>query len=387
MKGSVGYDRTVRRYYVSWYHEPIGKTVKLWYYHGNKNIPFRKGKQGKELANGMLSQMRGDYENKVFRLEKYTNRASDVVPYLLKWLEAVEPSIAPGTFHDYKGSVHNHLVPFFTRRGVQLHEIQYDVVVELMNGLDLEGKGKWNTVYVLHRCLRYAHKSGRIPVMPQFPEKHEYQITEPVIKWLPSNRQQAIIKAITLDDQPIFWWLKYHLRRPGEACVLHKEDYGGGVFVVHRGLSYHKEIERTKDKGVHYIPAVSDFLPFIEIEKEKQRKAGIVSPYFFVPSAGVKYRGRHLLRYSLKVLGKIWKDACKQVGEDIDMYSGLKHSTASQMVNESGYDLGEVQIAGDWATLEAVKKYAKVEVSARKALLERKVLTLHETARNKEGKE
>jgi hypothetical protein len=177
------------------------------------------------------------------------------------------------------------------------------------------------------------------------------------------------------------------LRRPGEACVLHKKDFDGNVFLVHRGLSYHKEIERTKDKHVHYVPAVSGFLQYIEMEKRKQKAMGLVSPYFFVPASTWKYRGKPLLRYSLKVLGKIWKEACKKVGEDIDLYSGLKHSTASQMINESGYDLGDVQIAGDWSTLDAVKKYAKVEVGARKALLERKVAKirparkLHETAR------
>ena len=390
MKGSVGYDKSVRRYYVSWYHE--GKTIKLWYYHADKNIPFRKGKQGKELAQRMLDQMRGDYENNVFRLEKYTNRTSDVIPYTEKWIEAVKPTLAPGTYHDYKGCIKNHFTPFFEKRSVQLHEVQYDVLTELMTGLPLEGKGKWNTMYVLHRCLRYAKKAGRIPVMPDFPEKETYQIAEPIIKWLPSDRQEAVIKAIPQDDQPIFWWLKYHLRRPGEACVLHKQDYTEGVFLVHRGLSYHQETKSTKDKAVHYVPAVSAFLPYVDLEQVKQHRAGIVSPYFFVPASGWKYRGKPLLRYSLKVLNKIWKEACKKTGESIDLYSGLKHSTASQMINEEGYTLGEVQIAGDWATLDAVKKYAKVEVSARKALLERKLTKigsarkLHDSARNTEEK-
>ncbi len=270
---------------------------------------------------------------------------------------------------------------------MQLHEIQFDVLTELQSSLDLEGKGKYNVMYVLHRCLRYSKKSGRIPAMPEFPEKCTYQIVEPIIKWLPSDRQAAVLKAIPLEDQPIFWWLKFHLRRPGEACVLHKQDFDGSIFLVHRGLSYHKEIERTKDKHVHYVPVVSEFLPFVKTEQEKQRKAGIVSPYFFVPSSRWKYRGKPLLRYSLKVLGIIWKEACRRAGESIDLYSGLKHSTASQMINEDGYDLGDVQIAGDWSTLDAVKKYAKVEVGARKALLERKVAKirparkLHETAR------
>ncbi len=112
MKGSVGYDKGVRRYYIAWYDEASKRTIKLWYYRGDKSLPFLKGKQGKKLSETMLAQMRGDYENKVFRLEKYMQRASDVVPYLRKWLETIEPTIAPGTYHDYKGSIENHLVPF-----------------------------------------------------------------------------------------------------------------------------------------------------------------------------------------------------------------------------------------------------------------------------------
>lgn len=47
--------------------------------------------------------------------------------------------------------------------------------------------------------------------------------------------------------------------------------------------------------------------------------------------------------------------------------------------------LDEVQMAGDWASKESVKKYAKVKVSARKALLEGKVIKL--TKKEKKGNE
>ena len=93
MKGTIGFDRKSERYYVAWYHEPLRRTVKLWFYHGDINIPFKKGKQGKELAQRMLDQMRGDYENGVFRIEKFSSKASDVVPYLKAWLEAVGPTM------------------------------------------------------------------------------------------------------------------------------------------------------------------------------------------------------------------------------------------------------------------------------------------------------
>lgn len=43
-------------------------------------------------------------------------------------------------------------------------------------------------------------------------------------------------------------------------------------------------------------------------------------------------------------------------------------------MNEYGYSIDEVQIATDHARRESVKRYAKVEVSARKALLEKRII-------------
>jgi hypothetical protein len=48
-------------------------------------------------------------------------------------------------------------------------------------------------------------------------------------------------------------------------------------------------------------------------------------------------------------------------------------------VNEHGYSIHDVQMATDHARLESVKKYAKVEVSARKALLEKKVIKFNDS--------
>ena len=32
----------------------------------------------------------------------------------------------------------------------------------------------------------------------------------------------------------------------------------------------------------------------------------------------------------------LWHESCEKVGEDIDMYSGVKHSSCSQYINEEG---------------------------------------------------
>ena len=365
MKGKVGYDPKMKRYYVLWYHAPMKKTVKIWFYRGIKV-------ESKGLAEKLLSAMQGDVENGVFRLEKYTQGETDVIPYLRSWLEAIRPTLAPATYKDYRNSIENHLVPFFSQKTLQLNEIQHDTLMELLVSIKRRGKGKLNVMYCLRACLDYAWRANRIQSVPPFPKKKNFQITEPVIQWLPSERQEAIINAIPIEHQPIFWFLKYHLRRPGEAMALRKEDFDGSVFTIHRGFSDKQPIEKTKTGETHLIPAVSAFLPYLKIEEEKQRKHGVISPYLFIFPHGKK-EGRH---YTIVTLERIWKNACEQVGEDIPLYQGTKHSTASQMINELHYSQSELQMAGDWARLESVKKYGKVESSARKVLLEGKVVPL-----------
>jgi hypothetical protein len=65
----------------------------------------------------------------------------------------------------------------------------------------------------------------------------------------------------------------------------------------------------------------------------------------------------------------------------------VKHSSRSQMINEYGFSIHEVQMATDRARLESVKKYAKVEVSARKALLEKRIIKFKRSGMKLERKE
>ena len=367
MKGSIGFDKRSERYYVNWYH--AGKCYKLYRYKGQM---MRDGKMGKELADKLLSAMQNAIENGTFRIEQFTETEYDIIPYLGTWLEAIKHTLTPGTYKDYKNSIKNHLVPFFQVKALQLHEIQYDTLIELLGSIDREGKGKLNVMYCLHACLLYAWRSRRIPAIPPFPERKHYQIVRPAIEWLPSERQEAVIEAIPPEHQPIFWFLKYHLRRPGEAMALRKEDFDGVTFTITRGVSDGQMVDRTKTGEVHIVPAVSSFLTYIDVEEQKQKHYGIISPYFFVHPHG-KQEGKH---YTHKTLSTLWQTACKTTGENIDLYHGTKHSTASQLINEEGYSIYDLQMAGDWARLDSVKPYGKIEVSARKAILERKVISL-----------
>ncbi len=364
MKGKIGYAAHVKRFYVSWYNSQDQRTYKVYQYKGFKL-------SSRDLAEKLLASMQGDVEKGVFRIEAYTKAGGEIIPYLREWLKAIKGTITPATYKDYENSIENHLVPFYeTRPFLQLHDIHFDTNMELLAAINRDGHGKQNVMFCLHACLVYAWKAERIPSVPPFPDKKDYNIIEKPIDWLPEARQKAVIEAIPKEHQPIFWFMKFTVRRPAEVMSLHKADFNGEVFLVHRSFSSRKLIAKTKTGEVHHVPLTDDFAPYLDVEREKQVSLSIVSPFVFVNPGG-KTPGKP---YTHKVLSDLWHAACGKTGESIRLYQGMKHSTCSQYINEYGYSIYEVQMATDHARLESVKKYGKVEVATRKALLEKKIV-------------
>ena len=365
MKGSIQQHSKYKYYYIAWSEKGKLHTISRY-----KGFLCRDGEisgmTGKEMAVRLLSLMRNDFENGTFRIEKWKGETpSDIIPYLWKWLEEDGKSLSPATHKDYENSIKNHLIPWFEKNNYQLHELQYDVLCRLLNDINRTGKGKKNVIYCLRRCLVHAFKSNRISVMPIFPEEKKYNIVDPVIRWVSELRQKAIINAIPIEHQPIFWWLKYHLRRPSEAMALHRIDYDKeqDAFIIRRTFSNKQLVQHTKTHKIHIIPCHSEFKKIM-----KGMPIRIDSPYFFVNPNG-KLEGKH---YALFTMEEIWHQACEKVGEAIDMYSGLKHSSCSQYINEKHYSLDQVQMLTDHARRESVKKYASVMLDEKRRLMEGK---------------
>lgn len=61
------------------------------------------------------------------------------------------------------------------------------------------------------------------------------------------------------------------------------------------------------------------------------------------------------------------------------MYDGLKYSSCSQYVNEKHMSISDLQTITDHARMDSVKRYAKVEVSRRRELMEGKVVSIKKT--------
>ncbi|HOS28693.1 MAG TPA: hypothetical protein PKY45_14385 [Deltaproteobacteria bacterium] len=379
MKGSVR--PHARGYWViDWYHN--GKHERFYsdFLHGGGKFWMRHHDKAKcigyEMASRCLNQMRTDWEaycrgERAFDINKYRGSYTDVIPYLQTWLKTKEGKVMPGTFKLYSGSISKHLIPFFERHPVQLHEIQKDTIDLLVSELTCSPKTKKNIVNVLHACLVDANISNRIPKMPGFPKKGDYQITKKPILWITEAEKDAIFEHIPEEHLPIFWWLRLSWRREGEAIALLKKDYDPRIdaFVIHRGVSNRKIVEKTKDGEIHVWPCDERFKPYLK-KILKQRE---FSPFMFT-CQGSRREGK---RYTREILMKAWKDACAKVGIVIDIHRGLRTSGASSAINEFNWSLEEAQIHGQWSKVDTLKEfYGKYDLERIRGLQKRMVIPM-----------
>ena len=367
MKGSVGISKG--QHFVRWYNPEIKRDIKIYRYLGFKLDSER-------MAKKLLLAMQTDVEKGTFYLEKYKQQGfADTVVFIESWIDTID-GLSKATEKGYRSYIKNHIKPFFEKHNqISLPDIQIDILRKFRKTLQEKGlspKMQWNIMFCVHAILGSAWESRRIPALPPFPKKKEYGFQEKVIKWLPSDRQINVLENIPVEHQPIFYFLKYHFRRPAEACALHKDDYSDGIFKINRSISAGELTGRTKTGEIHTIPCHPYFEKYLEIEKEKQIRAQVISKFLFINPMARK-AGK---RYTNESLNILWKTACKKAGETIDMYSGLKHSSCSQFINEQGGSESELQIITDHARIESVRNYAKTEVKRKKELMMKNIVKI-----------
>jgi site-specific recombinase XerD len=363
MHGSAHFKSDRRQWVVAWSWE--GKRYQISRYKGRlmtQTHPDKRKDQGYVDAGRLLAQMQGDVENGVFRIEKFTGkRWTDVIPFCEQWLETKQNK-KPSTIALYSNFIRNHIKPFFESHPFQLHEVQLDTLDALRMSLDMNPWSAYLCMSTFKQVLDYAWRSKRIPEVPPFPRKSEYQIQDKPIRWLSSEKQWKIIEAIPDEHKPIFLFLKYHLRRPAEAMALLKSDYNrfNKSFTIHRSISADSVVEATKTGAVHVIPCHALF--------QDRTKALLMEaqdgPFLFTNRLA-RTPGK---RYTHKALALIWKRACEAAGEDIGLYSGLKHSSCSQYIN-GGMQMLELQMITGHKKTDSLKKYCSVDIEYIRSLM------------------
>ena len=385
MRGSIGYHEQRDVYYIQWYlrkeeNDGIkGKKVKIYYRNGDLMY-------SPKIAEKLLNTMRSDHEKGTFRIEKYTRTdVSDIKSNLESWLEIKRnDDKKPGTIKDYTNSIYNHIIPFFATKHPQLmlNDIKSAHILMLKASIKRAPKGKFNVVSCFQTFMGYCKDNDLIHNMPKFPSKKSYGIKIPPINWLCEADQIKVIEKIPPENQDIFWWLKYHLRRPNEAFALRKSDYkkDKDAFEISYGVSARQLVDLPKDDTVHDVPCHSEF-------KERMKNLpenDILSPFYFTCKTS-RQPGK---RYTDTIFNRLWNKACEDAGIDLPAYSGLKHSSCSQYINEKKLSESELQVITGHARLESVRRYGKTDLSRKRELLEtKKVVDLAEEREKRQGNE
>ena len=458
MKGKIYYQRDRNRWRVYWYDQKARKDRFIYRYKGQfmacsafkmkgrqlvldnrgRPIPDKEKCQGYAMAQKLRALIQGRWEQHQngecqFRIEEFTRHGwTDVVEYYHKWIEdAVKPRRKPATVKAYESYGRNWIEPFFTERPVQLHEVEADTLISLLNfivkglrkketispntklileihkmepafsGAEIQrkikaehgikmspswvrrvifshktdswraaageknvGKTALNIMSALHKMMDYAHRAKRIPSIPPFPKKEDFELKPREIEYLSAGDLRRVNAHLPPHAIPIFRWLQMHFRRPGEACTIHKTDYDpiNEVFKVRRALSAREEVDSVKTNWkksrIHYVDCDPDFVA----TANRMLNQNLDSPYLFVNPRARRESGR----WTLEALRNIWYRACDDADvERIWVYRGTKHTACMDFLENGGSD-DELMILTDHANRESVKAYREITLNRKR---------------------
>jgi integrase len=221
--------------------------------------------------------------------------------------------------------------------------------------LALNGSPKYvfNIMSCLHKMLSDALDWGDIKQMPKFPK---IEVPEPDIKTIDLDQQDAIINAIPDQmDRAFILFTAREMIRPSETRALWWEDLDlkHDRVTIRRHFSLNELRLTTKSKNIKILPLDGEVK---EILKSLPRH--ITSPFVFHKKG--KAFGESWAR-------KLWKRVSLQMGIDIPLYQGTRHSTATEAVNRVGMDMVQ-EFLGHTRT-NTTRRYAKVNVNGLKKVL------------------
>ena len=117
-----------------------------------------------------------------------------------------------------------------------------------------------------------------------------------------------------------------------------------------------KLVKTTKTHRVRPLPRFSRFDSMLEQMPKR------LSPFIFTRS----WDGKH---YTQKDLNKLWNEACKAVGVEINLYNGLKHSTGMHLL-EKGVAKEMVQKIYGHTRPDMTDRYCDFQTKQMKVVLE-----------------
>lgn len=226
------------------------------------------------------------------------------------------------------------------------------------------GKTAINILYAFHSMMDYALRTCRIKSIPPFPKRENFPLAPRKIEYLSPEEFDCVLSKIHPAHIPIFRWLKFHFRRPGEACAIKKSDYDpvNESFLIHRAISARQLVDSVKTNWKNQRCHLIDCDPEFVATANRLLRENQDSPFLFV-NRNARKEGK---RYTLESLRNIWYAACDDAGiKKIWTYRGTKHTACMEFLENGGTD-DELMILTDHANRESVKAYREITLNRKR---------------------
>ena len=344
--GKIRFNKNCDRFYIDLNWQ--GKRYRLYKYLGY--IPCHD----ENLATLFLHDIRSEINKGIFNPERYKNRRPlHLKAYAETWLEGL--NVSGATLHDYQNSLKNHILPALGSEF--LPDINYDKLRKLQSSIKRSNKGRYNVMGALRKLLRDAHRSGHIPIMPEFPGfKGSDAIIQPDINWINDPDQWTIINHIPAGDRHIFIFMKITGCRPSEARAFRKEDIREDHIVFQKTFGKGEVLKEVKGKKIRVFPRTEALN-----ELFRQMPVNLTTFVFINHATGNPYT---------KNINRLWNTACDTANVvRVPLYSSTRHSFGCQLLN-AGIDKAMVQRLLGHTDPKMTDRYAEYSTSALKIALD-----------------
>ncbi|MFM6994567.1 MAG: tyrosine-type recombinase/integrase [Sediminibacterium sp.] len=284
------------------------------------------------------------------------------LPTQLKKLARGE--LSPASLRNKKTSI-KHLNSYFAE--IDIRYITSGKIIEFYENFESpnckEGQtGERTRVLItqeLKVILNYALMIEAIPKLPTFPKAKKAGFRD-VERFLSEEDQALVISNV---ENPIYKImieiLAFYALRPSDVRALKwcDLDFKAGVIIVRRHLSANTVLDgRKSSKKFHLLPMNKKFLE-------------IIAP-LPIPINQDEYifhnNGKPL---GDKVLSRAWKKACiKSKIQEVDLYSGTKHSRLSSLKRQGFSDAELMALTGHESEAQ-LSRYAQVNANSKLKLV------------------
>jgi len=197
MTGSLQIKRNI--YYVVLSYKENDKWCQKWV---NTNLIAKNNKRkAEEFLNDLLSL----YRNGNVKIGKDVLFAE----YMILWLDTISSAIEANTYETYKATINRYIVPYFTRLGIKLHNIEPRHIQEFYSFQTKSGLSASSVLRQhanIRKALEHAVKMNMIPYNPadrvRLPKKTEFKAnfysSEQVNKLLSVFKEEEMYSAVLL---------------------------------------------------------------------------------------------------------------------------------------------------------------------------------------------